>query len=132
MISAPKPIDVYIGRRLAKARTLCGMTQTDLGNRVGLSFQQIQKYEKGANRISAGLLFELARILGEKIDYFFRGYESTVLSTDNDRFERGSIRVARKFSRIRDARVQKAIECLLDELAPSQEHGPGSDDPSPN
>ncbi|MCH8188327.1 MAG: helix-turn-helix transcriptional regulator [Proteobacteria bacterium] len=68
-------IDIEIGRRLRQARVAAGLTQTELGVRLGISFQQIQKYEKGRNRIGGGRLYKIARILGVKITYFFDGVE---------------------------------------------------------
>lgn len=68
-------IDVEIGKRLKRARVAAGLTQTDLGDHLGISFQQIQKYEKGRNRIGGGRLYKVARILGVKITYFFDGAE---------------------------------------------------------
>ena len=68
-------IDVEIGNRVRQARVAAGLTQTELGIHLGISFQQIQKYEKGRNRIGGGRLYRIARILGVKITYFFDGAE---------------------------------------------------------
>ena len=67
----PTPIDAHVGSRIRSRRGLLGMSQKDLGGKVGLTFQQIQKYERGANRIGSGRLFEFSRILGVPISYFF-------------------------------------------------------------
>ena len=67
----PSPVDVHVGARLRQRRTLLGMSQTTLGDAVGLTFQQMQKYEKGTNRISASRLFDFARVLDVPIEYFF-------------------------------------------------------------
>jgi transcriptional regulator with XRE-family HTH domain len=67
----PTPIDVHVGSRIRARRGLLGMSQKDLGEKVNLTFQQIQKYERGANRIGSGRLFEFSRILGVPISYFF-------------------------------------------------------------
>ena len=64
-------IDVEIGARLKQARVAARLSQTELGAHLGISFQQIQKYEKGKNRISSGRLYKIARVLGVKITYFF-------------------------------------------------------------
>ncbi len=66
----PNPVDVHVGARLRQRRTLLGMSQTTLGDALGMSFQQVQKYEKGTNRISASRLFNLARVLDVPIQYF--------------------------------------------------------------
>ena len=73
----PSNIDKHIGYKLKLRRVDAGMSQEALGEKVGLSFQQIQKYEKGANRISASRLFELTRILEVDISYFFEGFETS-------------------------------------------------------
>lgn len=67
----PNPVDVYVGKRLRQRRTLLGMSQTVLGDAVGLTFQQIQKYERGANRMGASRLFDIANVLDVPISYFF-------------------------------------------------------------
>ncbi len=65
------PIDVHVGARLRVRRKLLGMSQTTLGEAIGLTFQQVQKYENGANRISASRLFDLLRVLDVPLEYFF-------------------------------------------------------------
>ncbi len=72
-IGDPRPVDVHVGGRVRVRRTLLGMSQEKLGAAVGLTFQQIQKYERGANRIGASRLFELSRILDVPISFFFDG-----------------------------------------------------------
>ena len=67
----PSPVDVHVGARLRVRRTLLGMSQTTLGDAISLTFQQVQKYERGANRISASRLFALSLILDVPIEYFF-------------------------------------------------------------
>jgi transcriptional regulator with XRE-family HTH domain len=69
--NAYNPIDVHVGARLRARRTLLGMSQTALGDAMGLSFQQLQKYEAGSNRISASRLYELSKLLDVDIGYFF-------------------------------------------------------------
>ena len=68
-------IDIEIGARLRQARVAAGLSQTELGAHLGISFQQIQKYEKGKNRIGGGRLCKIARMLRVKITYFFDGVE---------------------------------------------------------
>lgn len=69
----PAEIDLHLGRRLRRRRRLLGLTQQQLGDRVGIRFQQIQKYECGANRISAARLWELAEALQTPVSYFYDG-----------------------------------------------------------
>ena len=70
-VSRSGPIDIHVGARVRLRRNLLGISQTDLGKALGVTFQQVQKYEKGTNRISASRLFNLSRVLGEPISYFF-------------------------------------------------------------
>ncbi len=69
----PHPVDRHVGRRVCEKRLALGYNQSDLGRALGLTFQQIQKYEKGANRISASKLFDIARFFKVDIGYFFDG-----------------------------------------------------------
>ncbi len=75
------PIDVHVGARLRQRRTLLGMTQTTLGGSLGVSFQQMQKYENGVNRISASRLFALSRVLDVPIEYFFDDMPTAVAAS---------------------------------------------------
>lgn len=67
----PSPIDVHVGARVRLRRTLLGMSQERLGEAIGLTFQQIQKYERGANRIGASRLYDLSRVLDVPVAFFF-------------------------------------------------------------
>ena len=69
------PVDVFVGARLRLRRTIAGFSQQKLGETVNLTFQQIQKYEKGANRVSASRMFQFAHVLGVSPAYFFEGIE---------------------------------------------------------
>ena len=70
-VRAPNPVDVHVGTRVRLRRTLLGMTQTGLGDAIGLTFQQVQKYERGVNRIGSSRLYDLARVLEVPINFFF-------------------------------------------------------------
>jgi transcriptional regulator with XRE-family HTH domain len=67
----PDPVDIHVGARLRLRRNLLGMSQEQLGKASGLTFQQIQKYERGANRMGASRLFQLAKLLDVPVSYFF-------------------------------------------------------------
>jgi len=69
----PNPVDVHVGKRIRERRVSLGMSQTDLGDNLGLTFQQIQKYERGANRISASKLWALSHLFEVPIGWFFEG-----------------------------------------------------------
>ncbi len=70
-VRAPNPVDVHVGTRVRLRRTLLGMTQTGLGQALGLTFQQVQKYERGVNRIGSSRLYDLARVLDVPVNFFF-------------------------------------------------------------
>jgi transcriptional regulator with XRE-family HTH domain len=67
----PNPIDVHVGSRVRLRRMLVGMSQEKLGDMLGLTFQQVQKYEKGANRVGASRLYQISQILGVPVQFFF-------------------------------------------------------------
>jgi len=71
MVAKPNPIDVHVGKRLRLRRTLLGMSQERLGDLLGLTFQQVQKYERGVNRIGSSRLYELGQILDVPVSFFF-------------------------------------------------------------
>ena len=74
------PVDVHVGARMRQRRTLLGMSQEKLGTAVGLTFQQIQKYERGSNRIGSSRLFEFSKVLDVPVSYFFDEMPANVLS----------------------------------------------------
>jgi transcriptional regulator with XRE-family HTH domain len=75
MKKSPGPVDRHIGARIRTRRTLIGMSQEKLGEALGLTFQQVQKYEKGTNRVGSGRLQDIGDILGVAVTYFFEGQE---------------------------------------------------------
>ena len=74
----PNPVDVHVGARVRLRRTLLGMSQEKLGEAIGLTFQQVQKYERGANRIGSSRLYDLSRVLDVPVSFFFDDMPSTV------------------------------------------------------
>jgi len=73
--TGPNPVDIHVGSRLRSRRILLDMSQEQLGTSIGLTFQQIQKYERGANRIGASRLYHIAQILNINVSYFFDAFE---------------------------------------------------------
>lgn len=73
----PNEMDIHVGQRLRVRRSLLGLSQEKLAESIGLTFQQIQKYERGTNRVSAGRLFELSKILDVPVSYFFEQFGAT-------------------------------------------------------
>jgi transcriptional regulator with XRE-family HTH domain len=75
MVDGPHPIDIHVGARIRAQRVIRGLTQSDLARLVGISFQSVQKYEQGENRVSASRLYEFAQALGVAPQHFFDGLE---------------------------------------------------------
>lgn len=125
----PHPVDIHVGGRVRMRRVLLGMSQEKLGDSLGLTFQQVQKYEKGANRIGASRLWELSRILDVPIGFF---YENAV---DPDGFgEDGAqdyvtefvysgegLNVVKYFSRISDPNIRRSIVNMIRAVAGEEE-----------
>jgi len=122
------PIDAQVGNRVRIRRMLIGMSQEKLGDLLGLTFQQVQKYEKGVNRIGAGRLFEIARILGVPIDFFYDGVASsaeTLVSAAPPVMEFVSsgegLQLSLAFMKIKDPKVRKRVLDLVKSLADEEE-----------
>lgn len=117
MVSRSRRIDQHVGERIRLRRTELGLTQEQLAEALGVSYQQIQKYETGANRISAGRMFEIARKLGVGINYFFEGLiveaEGAAAPLEHGGRQRSAIELVRKFGQIRDPEVRSAIAGLV-------------------
>lgn len=114
----PRPehmIDDYVGERIRQRRTELGQTQEELGNLLHLSYQQVQKYETGANRVSAGRLYAIARELGVNVSYFFDGYNEsdTTAPQPHGGHNRAAIELVRNFLEIRDETLRSAVSSLL-------------------
>ena len=127
----PNPIDIHVGARLRLRRNLFGISQTDLGKALGVTFQQVQKYEKGTNRISASRLFNLSRVLDVPISFFFedlspaaagagkrraRGLsEAPATALDFDVLsKRETIKLIRAYYRVTDPQLRKRVLDLLE------------------
>jgi len=132
-IDTPSVVDVHVGARVRLRRTLLGLSQERLGNAIGLTFQQIQKYERGANRIGASRLFEMARVLDVPIQYFFEemhtepateGYQpqssseppSEVLEPD-PMPKRETLELVKAYYRIPDPQLRRKLFDLAKALA---------------
>jgi transcriptional regulator with XRE-family HTH domain len=114
IVDGPDPIDRHVGGQLRLRRAQAGMTQTELGAKVGLSFQAVQKYETGENRISASRLYQLAKILDVSLSYFFEGLEQTGRGNDesaSDLTRKEASLVLGAYYGIKDPRLRSA--CLL-------------------
>jgi transcriptional regulator with XRE-family HTH domain len=134
------PIDAHVGARVRLRRTLLGMSQEKLGDALGLTFQQVQKYERGVNRIGASRLFDLARVLDVPIGFFFDdlppeiGGNAAVRSRpalfgfaetsdgleDENMNKRETLELVRAYYRINEAGVRKRVFDLIKSLAPTE------------
>ena len=125
----PNPIDRHVGSRVRMRRMLAGISQEKLGEALGLTFQQVQKYEKGSNRISASRLQQIAKMLDVPVSFFFDGaptgdmpvggfadsaattYISDFLSTNE------GVQLTKAFTRIKSTRVRRRVIDLVEALA---------------
>jgi transcriptional regulator with XRE-family HTH domain len=134
--SRPNPIDVHVGTRIRLRRTLLGMSQERLGEALGLTFQQVQKYERGANRVGASRLYDLSRVLDVPISFFYddmpggegapRAASRTLTGFadaqdafgDDTMNRRETLELVRAYNRITDAGVRKRVFDLIKSLVP--------------
>jgi len=124
---APNPIDKYVGSRVRMRRIMLGMSQEKLGEALGLTFQQIQKYEKGTNRVGASRIQQISEILQVPVSFLFEGgptstatgfgeaasptYVSDFLATSE------GLALTRAFTRIPDAKLRRSIVDLVEQIA---------------
>jgi transcriptional regulator with XRE-family HTH domain len=128
---APNPIDKHVGSRVRMRRMMLGMSQEKLGNNLGLTFQQVQKYEKGTNRIGASRLQQISQILQVPVSFFFEGaptntntvrvdgmteapspaYVSDFLATSD------GLALTKAFMRISDSKLRRRIVDLVEQIA---------------
>jgi transcriptional regulator with XRE-family HTH domain len=120
------PRDMEIGKRIRALRLERGLSQTELGNLLGVTFQQIQKYEKGANRVAAGRLQRVAEALEVPITFFYAGNTAESHETvESDTVDvglgfletAGAVRLVRAFSRIQDPEMRRALVELTEKIA---------------
>lgn len=142
----PSPIDAHVGARIRLRRTLLGLSQERLGEQLGLTFQQVQKYERGLNRVGASRLFDLSRVLDVPIAFFFddmpegitarHGGNSTLpaggfadrqdaFGTDEALHRRETLELVRAYYRITDPAVRKRVFELVKSMGPAEERPGG-------
>lgn len=129
----PNPVDAHVGSRVRLRRMLLGMSQERLGESMGLTFQQVQKYEKGVNRIGASRLFQISKILDVPVQFFFEeapyvgeaGKPGGMAEADSEAFileflnSREGLELNRAFVKIADAKVRKGVVDLVRALSAS-------------
>ncbi len=137
--SRPSPIDVHVGSRIRLRRTLMGMSQERLGEALGLTFQQVQKYERGVNRVGASRLYDLSRVLDVPISFFFddmpdssgNGASPSNIAGFAERAEFGgpgddplakreTLELVRAYYRITDPSVRKRVFELIKSMGPGE------------
>ena len=113
-----KRVDEYVGEQIRRRRTVLGLTQEQLASALKISYQQVQKYETGANRVSAGRLFEIAQHLDVGVAYFFDGVEPDMSGRvlPHGGRSRTTIELVRNFSEISDPAVRNAVASLVKSL----------------
>lgn len=128
MSKAPNPVDKYVGSRVRMRRIMLGMSQEKLGEALGLTFQQVQKYEKGTNRVGASRIQQIAEILQVPVSFLFEGGPSGVAGPDG--FEGASpsyvsdflatsegLALTKAFTRITDSKLRRSIVDLVEQIA---------------
>ncbi len=113
-------IDQHIGRRVRERRIVLGLSQTALANGLGITFQQVQKYEKGFNRISAGKLYGCAQLLDVPPEYFFEGLEGFDTGTPVKTRSDEALKLARAYYRIDDPAQRQHVRKLVQAIAGSK------------
>ncbi|CAN5201644.1 helix-turn-helix domain-containing protein [soil metagenome] len=127
---SPNPVDLHVGARIRMRRKILGVSQERLADDLGLTFQQVQKYERGANRVSASKLYEIARSLQAPISYFFDGLadplaapSEQLASANDDRFVHDflmtseGLELATIFPKIKRGRVRRKVLDLVRAMA---------------
>jgi transcriptional regulator with XRE-family HTH domain len=109
-------IDAHVGKRMRERRVMLGLTQQQLAELVGVTYQQAHKYERGINRVSAGRLFEISRALSVPISHFFENLDVKAEAAHSPR-ERMCLELARNFAQIPNERHQEALSQLARVLA---------------
>ncbi len=112
----PRPVDVHVGGRVRARRTLIGLSQEELGKHVGLTFQQIQKYEKGMDRIAVSRLWQFSLILRRPISWFFEGIGERKRKGDDRLAKRETLQLVRYLSAC-DPDFQKHLAALVNAVA---------------
>ena len=132
---APNPIDVHVGERIRCRRRSLGISQDRLAEEIGLTFQQVQKYERGTNRVSASKLYQAAKVLQAPVSYFFEGLPATVSGVAED--EQAAFvhetppspeerEMALLMSRITDRRVRRRLLELVRSMGDSGAEPPAA------
>lgn len=118
----PHPVDIHVGQRVKEIRTVRGFTQSNVAEHLGISFQQLQKYETGANRVSASRMFELSKLLNVSPSFFFEGLEGEDYESMPP-MDMETARIASVLSSITNEKLKRRINTLISEIARSDSNG---------
>jgi transcriptional regulator with XRE-family HTH domain len=118
IIDGPSPVDVHVGRQVRLYRTVAGLSQTQLAEAIGLTFQQVQKYERGGNRISASKLVQIGQVLGTPVTAFFDGLEADAVKPHEPgiMLRREAIELSRAYERIASSDLRQSLMELFHRL----------------
>ncbi|WP_227421746.1 helix-turn-helix domain-containing protein [Pacificispira spongiicola] len=109
----PHPIDVHVGLRMREARAAKGLSQEKLANKLGISFQQVQKYEKGANRIGSSRLWSIAQALDVPVSFFFEEMERGVKERGTELLPPRTIHLAKQIDSIENDDIRNQVLNLI-------------------
>jgi len=122
----PDPVDVEVGQRIRIQRLQSGLSQTTLADQLGVTFQQVQKYEKGVNRVGAGRLTKIAKVLGVPVSSFFGAHDTASIErTDRGTASSplklltvpGALRLLRAYAQLNDGKMRRSIVELVENVA---------------
>jgi transcriptional regulator with XRE-family HTH domain len=113
--------DHHVGARIRERRIMLGLSQQQLAQMIGVTYQQAHKYERGLNRISAGRLYEIAQVLGVPVSWFFDGLSSTDAPAEMTQRQRMCLELARNFAAIDNEKHQEALSQMARALASQSE-----------
>lgn len=128
IMGKPDPIDIHVGSRIRLRRTILRMSQEKLADQLGITFQQVQKYENGSNRVGASRLYAISQILGVEVSYFYEGYEGgenfetaeaaeSVENIDHHLKSRETIELVKSYYAITDKSVRRKMLDLIKSLS---------------
>jgi transcriptional regulator with XRE-family HTH domain len=122
----PDPVDVEVGQRIRIERLQSGLSQTSLAEQLGVTFQQVQKYEKGVNRVGAGRLTKIAKVLGVSVSTFFGAHDGATIErsdrgTANSPLKLltvpGALRLLRAYGQLNDGKMRRSIVDLVENIS---------------
>src|SRR5215216_3153402 len=121
----PDPVDVEVGQRIRIQRLQTGLSQTTLADQLGVTFQQVQKYEKGVNRVGAGRLTKIAKVLGVPVSTFFGAHDADLERSDRGTASSplklltvpGALRLLRAYGQLDDGKMRRSIVDLVENVA---------------